>query len=402
MRPSLPTAARVVPVSAQNAGDLLAALRQVPDPRPGGARVHPTAYVLAVLVGSFACAGFESFLGAAQWAAGADPELLLALGAAPDPLSGAVTPPSEATIRRIACRVDREALENVLAAWTAAQLGPAAPEGERVAVAVDGKTVRGARVAGQPTPHLLSAATHHRSLVLAQRQIPGKTNEIPMVAVLLDDLTAAGHDLATMVFTLDALHTQHATASLLDSVGAGYVMTVKGNQPKLLAAILDQLGAQQPSRTRRHSRGHGRTEERRLAVVPATGIEFPGAQQVFRIVRYTGGLDGQRVRKEVVYGITNLTADQATPEQLAALVQGHWSIENSVHYVRDVTYREDASRTRTGNAPAVLAAIRNTVTTALRLAGAVSIAAARRAAALDPHTITELFTRRTKRDKPPL
>ncbi len=402
MRPSSPTAVRAVPVSAQNAGDLLTALRQVPDPRPGGARVHPTAYVLGVLVGSFACAGFESYLAAAQWAAGADRELLLALGAAPDPLSGAVVAPSEATIRRITCRVDREALDAVVAAWTASQLEPAAPGAARVAVAIDGKTVRGARVAGQATPHLLSAATHDRALVLAQRQIPGKTNEIPMVAVLLDDLRAAGHDLAQIVFTLDALHTQHTTADLLDRAGAGYVMTVKGNQPKLRAAIIDQLHDQQPSRTRQHSRGHGRTEERRLSVVPATGINFPGAQQVFRIVRYTGGLDGQRVRKEVVYGITNLSAEQATPAQLAALVQGHWSIENSVHYVRDVTYREDASRTRTGNAPAVLAAIRNAVTTALRLAGAVSIAAARRTAALDPRTVIQLFTRRPKRDKPPL
>ncbi len=283
MRPSLPTAVRAAPVSAQNAGDLLTALRQVPDPRPGGARVHPTAYVLGVLVASFACAGFESFLGSAQWAAGAGRELLLALGAAPDPLSGAVTAPSEATLRRIACRVDGEMLETVLAAWTAGQLEPAEPGAARVAVAVDGKTVRGARVAGQATPHLLSAATHDLSLVLAQRQIPGKTNEIPMVSALLDDLTAAGHDVATMVFTLDALHTQHATADLLERAGAGYVMTVKGNQPKLRAAIIEQLREQRPARTRMHSRGHGRTEERLLSVVPATGIDFPGAQQVFRI-----------------------------------------------------------------------------------------------------------------------
>jgi hypothetical protein len=169
VRPSLPTAAAAVSVSAENAGDLLSALRQVPDPRPGGARRHPTGYVLGVLVASFACAGFESFLASAQWAAGADRELLLALGAAPDPLSGAVTPPSEATIRRIACCVDRQALETVLAAWTASQLDPAAPDDERVAVAVDGKSVRGARVDGQRAPQLLSAATHDWSLVLAQR-----------------------------------------------------------------------------------------------------------------------------------------------------------------------------------------------------------------------------------------
>ena len=103
-----------------------------------------------------------------------------------------------------------------------------------------------------------------------------------------------------------------------------------------------------------------------------------------------------------MYGITNLTADQADPDQLAALVRGHWSIENSVHWVRDVTYREGASRARTGNAPAVLAAIRNAVTTALPLAGALNIAAARRTAALNPHTVVKFFTRRPNHNKPPM
>lgn len=86
-----------------------------------------------------------------------------------------------------------------------------------------------------------------------------------MVAPLRDDLRAAGHDLAQMVFTLDALHTQHATANLLYRTGAGYVMTVKGNQPRLRAAVIARLRDESPTGTRAHSRGHGRTEERRLA-----------------------------------------------------------------------------------------------------------------------------------------
>ena len=160
--------------------------------------------------------------------------------------------------------------------------------------------------------------------------------------------------------------------------------------------------------TRARARGHGRTEERLIHAAPATSdIVFPGAAQIFRITRHTGGLDGldrldgQRTRKETIHGITNLTPDQAGAAELAALVQGHWSIENSIHYVRDVTFGEDASRVRTGNAPAVLAAIRNTVTTALRLAGAVSIAAARRASALDPKTAIRLFTQTRNQDKRP-
>jgi len=400
------TAAGSGVTSPAQAGDLLAALRAVPDPRPGGARRHPTVFVLGVLVMGFASAGFESLAGAAQWAAAADTSLLLALGAAPDPLTGRVRAPSEATLRRVACGVDREALEAVAAAWTAGQLQQPTPATGRLAVAIDGKTVRGARTGEQAAPHLLAACTHATGelapVVLGQRAIPNKTNEIPMVAALIEDLRAAGHDPATIIFTADALHTQHRTAELFGDLGAGYVLTVKGNQPGLRTAIRDRINTERPPRRSARGRGHGRTEQRLIEVVPATGITFPGASQVFRITRYTGGLDGQRQRKEVVHGITNLTAVEADPERLAALVRGHWAIENSIHWVRDMTYGEDASRARTGNAPAVLAVIRNLVTTALRLAGNLNIAAARRAAALKPATILRLLRRPPKPHKPPM
>jgi len=99
-----------------------------------------------------------------------------------------------------------------------------------------------------------------------------------------------------------------------------------------------------------------------------------------------------------VHGITNLTPAEADDARLAQLVRGHWAIENSIHWVRDMTFGEDAHRARTGNAPAVLACIRNLVTTALRLAGAVNAAAARRAAALKPATILRLLRRPPNRD----
>ena len=89
------------------------------------------------------------------------------------------------------------------------------------------------------------------------------------------------------------------------------------------------------------------------------------------------------------------------PAQLATLVGGHCSIDNSIHWVRDVTYSDDASGVRTGNAPDVLAAIRNIVTTTLRPAGAGNIAAARRAASLDPTAAIHLFTRSRNQDNCP-
>jgi len=201
---------------------------------------------------------------------------------------------------------------------------------------------------------------------------------------------------------LDALHTQHATAALLHDARAGYVMTVKGNQPRLLAAIAEQLRTQEPARTVARNRGHGRTEERHPHVVDADGIAFPGAQQVFRVISHTGGLDGQRTTNEVVYAITNLPAEHADPTAPAELVRGHWAIENSIHWVRDVSFGQDASRVRTGTGTAVLAAIRNIVTTALRRAGATNITAARRAAALDLTATIRLFTQGRNPNKPPM
>ena len=117
---SSPTIASPWVQPGKGAGDLLTALRAVPDPRPGGGGVrrHPTAFVLGVLVMSLASGGFQPFSGAAQWAVTADPALLLALGGAPDPLTEQVHAPSEATIRRVTCGVDTAAFEAVAAAWT--------------------------------------------------------------------------------------------------------------------------------------------------------------------------------------------------------------------------------------------------------------------------------------------
>ena len=106
--------------------------------------------------------------------------------------------------------------------------------------------------------------------------------------------------------------------------GAGYVMTVKANQPGLLTRVATQITRNRPTTHRQHSRGHGRTEERLIQTTPAAeDIDFPGAAQLARIIRYTGGLDGQRTRKEIVHAITNLPAEHTSSAQLATLIRGH-------------------------------------------------------------------------------
>ena len=316
--------------------------------------------------------------------------------------------PSEKTIRWVLAGLDPDALVTACVAWTlthlpaAADGGSARGEGEGLAatltaLAMDGKCARGAKDRDGSMPQFMSAVTHEQSVVVAQTQIPDKTSEIAAVATLLAGLGEVGWDLASTVITLDALHTVAATATAITATGAHYVMTVKANRKTLQAqcAAAFTRHATQATHDRVTCRGHGRTEERHVSAVPLTcedGIDFPGAAQVLRVVRYRGGLDGQRTTKEVVFVITSLTTDQADVHALATFIRQHWHVENGVHYVRDVTLGEDRSHARTRNLPAVLACIRNTVIAALRLAGATTIPRARRWASQTPERIIGLFT----------
>lgn len=405
------------PVTARDTRDLFALLEALPDPRPSGWRRHPLGYVLAVTLSAFTVPGFESLQAVAQWAAERSRSQLLGLGGWAHPFDGAVHPPCEATIRRVLTLLDPDALVAACVAWTLAHLqadtdtdageSEVAEAGGKLArrltaLAMDGKCSRGARRADGSMPQFMAAVTHERPVVVAQAQIPDKTSEIAAVATLLTELGEAGWELASTVITLDALHTVRATAAAITAAGGHYMMTVKANRPLLQAACA--AACARPADARREvstGRGHGRTEERHVTAVtvtPADGIDFPAAAQVLRIVRYRGGLDGQRTAKEVIYLITSLTAEQADVATLAAVVRGHWQVENGLHYVRDVTFGEDASHARTRNLPAVLACIRNTVIAALRLAGATGIPRARRWASEAPERITDLFTANTNLD----
>jgi predicted transposase YbfD/YdcC len=234
---------------------------------------------------------------------------------------------------------------------------------------------------------------------------PRSRPNIPCVATLLEDLHGIGWDLSHTVITLDALHTVRDTARKILAAGASYLMTVKANRADLYAQCARLISDAEPTRRTHHvstGRGHGRTEERILTTITLTdqdGIDFPGATQIVQIVRYTGGLDGQRTTKEVVYAITALTRDQADAPTLSILARGHWQVE-ALHHVRDVTFREDASHARTATLPTTLAVVRNTVIAALRLAGATNIAQARRwTASATTERVTALFNGTAKLHK---
>jgi predicted transposase YbfD/YdcC len=360
--------------------DLLAHLAALPDPRDRRGVRHQLSSVLAVAVCAV-LAGARSLTAIGEWAADAPPRVLVALGIRPQPLTGWVRAPDEATVRRVLAGVDGDALDAAIGAWLLGLPPPAVePPPSRQpwrAVAVDGKTLRGSGAPGDQV-HLLAAMDHHTGAVLAQVDVAGKTNEISRFQPLLDDI-----DLDCTVVTADAMHTQREHASwLVTAKNAGYICIVKRNQPSLYRQLKALPWRAVPVQDETHDRGHGRYEIRRLQVLCSERLDFPRASQAIRITRRVRDQKTKKWRTVTVYAVTSLTAVQAGPAQLAAYIRGHWSIE-ALHYIRDVSYAEDASQVRTGNAPRAMASLRNLAIGILRRVGQTNIAKALRHNARD-------------------
>jgi predicted transposase YbfD/YdcC len=360
------------PIPAARSQYLLDLLGQVPDPRKRRGRRHALAGLLAAGIAAV-IAGSRSFAAIGQWAADAGPEALAALGAARGPAE-------ESTFRRAFALVSADVLDRVLGAWLHTR---AAEAGGRLVIAIDGKTVCGAKNKNGKAPHLVAALAHGIGAVLGQVAVEEKSNEIPAVRELLKAFT----DLAGAVFTIDAMHTQHDTAQAILGRGADYVMTVKANMPTLCRQLKKLPWAAVPA-VSDVSTGHGRRARRtvKVALAPAW-IGFDGAAQVAQL-RRTVTKNGKKT-VEVVYLITS--DRDADPATLAAWARSHWEIENRLHWVRDVTYQEDKSLVRTGNAPRVMASLRSLAISLLRLDGQTNIAAANRHHARDPQRTLQLL-----------
>jgi predicted transposase YbfD/YdcC len=297
-------------------------------------------------------------------------QTILALGVRRDPLRRVWRPPGEATVRRVLARVDPDTLDLVIGRWLADQQPPQPQPAWRRAVAVDGKTLRGSGHHGHAQVHLLAAMDHTSCAVLGQTDVDHTTNEIARFRPLLDGL-----DLAGRVITADALHTHRDHADwLVTAKHAAYVLIVKANQPTLHCQLATlpwrDIPAQDHPRPRPPPRGTPPP-----AVTTVAGLDFPHPTQALRVTRRVRSLHGQRWRTVTVEAVTNLTAAQARPARLADWIRGHWGIE-ALHHIRDTTFAEDASQTRTGTTPRVMASLRNLAIAILRLRGWRNIAAA--------------------------
>jgi predicted transposase YbfD/YdcC len=363
--------------------DLLAVLAGVPDPRARRGVRHRLLMVLAIGVCAV-LAGARSYVAIAEWASDLPVGVRARLGLRS-------RTPSESTIRRTLQVIDAEALDRAVSAWLAIRCAPPTtvpPATSAVRpIAIDGKSARGARGADGRAVHLLAALDHASGVVLGQTVVDGKTNEISAFAPLLDRI-----DITGAIVTADALHTQHRHADYLLGRGAHYVLTVKRNQPTLHRQLRALPWTRIPTVDATGDKGHGRVESRTLKLVAlAAGMGFPHAQLAIQIVRRRRSRSSRRWRTETVYAITDLTWDQIRADQLADVIRGHWSIENRLHWVRDVTFAEDHSQIRTGSGPAVMATLRNLAVSLHRLAGATNIAAASRHVSRHPNRVLPLL-----------
>jgi hypothetical protein len=214
-------------MQAKEIATLVEVLRKLPDPRQRQGMRHPKLSLLTICVVAV-LSGARSFTAIAQWAQACTQSELERLRCRRDPRSRRYMPPSEPTIRRFLQSIDAAAVDTAVGAWLQGLL-----QGDRGAVAIDGKTIRGARRKDGRQVHLLSAVAQSTGMTVAQVEVDGKTNEIPEAPKLLAPLPLAGR-----CVTADALHTQTELARfLVEEKQADYCFTVKDNQPTLKSDI---------------------------------------------------------------------------------------------------------------------------------------------------------------------
>ena len=369
--------------------DLLRALRVVPDPR----RRRGVRYRLASLLAVAVCAvlaGACTFAAIADWAADLDPPARARLGLGRGSAAS--------TVWRFLVRLDATVLQAVLTGWLRARL-PAAPavsgRADRVVIAVDGKVLRAARLPEGRQVHLLSAYEVATGIVLAQLTIEAKSNEIPAFAPLLAHVEARPGSLAGTLIVADALHAQVGHPHTVAAAGGHLMVQVKANQPTLLRQLASLPWAQVPVAHRTRSRGHGRVETHTLkatTVKTPSGLGFPHATQAVRITR-TRTITGTR---ETAYLVITLPAADAQPVDLNHWARRHWHIENRLHWIRNVTFGEDAHQARTANGPAIAAVLRNTAIGYHRSNGEPNIARATRRANRRPDDLINAVTSTTR------
>jgi predicted transposase YbfD/YdcC len=369
-----------------------ASFGELTDPRVARTRVHRLGDVVTIALCAVVC-------GANDWVA------VETFGRAKEawlrtflPLPGGI--PSHDTFGRIFARLDPTEFRRCFLTWVQGVVGELPPQ----VVAVDGKTSRGSgrRTRGEHPLHLLSAWATASGLVLGQEATDLKSNEITALPRLLRLLALEG-----CVVTIDAMGCQSAIATQIVEQGADYLLALKGNQPTLQATVVGafadarrtgQAGWSPAVQTQAQTwdKGHGRLERRRyralsdpdlLACLDPTGA-WPGLRSVVQVEAERRS--GEQRSSEARYYLSSLPPDAA---RLGQIIRAHWQVENCLHWVLDVQFREDASRVRVGHEARNFATLRHLALNLLRQDTSVrgSLAAKRFRAALDHSFLLRLL-----------
>lgn len=345
---------------------LIEALKDIPDPRHARGKRHEWRIILALIVLGI-LNGEHTVHGISRWVT-INNDILLALI---QPIRGYL--PSEATLRRALLLMDVKRGEQIAHRFTLSQQNKVDQKGDELkGMALDGKKIRGVGKHGKNI-HLLSVVPHTLPVVIAQREVMVKKNEISEAPKLLKQVDLQGY-----VVTADALLTQRQICRQIISQGGHYLMVVKGNQPMLeeaIAYLFDnppwtiQEKKLEYRRSTSVDKGHGRLETRTLEASTTLNeyLDWPHLQQVMRRTISRTRLRTGKTSQSVTYGITSITMTEADAAQLERIWRGHWTIENKIHYVRDVSMGEDAGQAYSGNIPQALALLRNMALTLLRV-----------------------------------
>jgi predicted transposase YbfD/YdcC len=364
-------------VIQENYTTIAAQLREIPDPRSRRGRRYEWQYLLFI-VASAMMAGEQSVRGMAQWAGEQAPTLI-----------GQLHPhclriPSVMTLHRLLRAVPMDKLERCISAYTAqvdqdeAEVGSIQTKQGQVlrGQSVDGKRVCGASQHGEEL-HLVSVVRHESGVALAQARVESKIDERKAAHQLLYPAR-----LLQTVTTTDALYTQVKQAEQILAGGGHYLMVVKCNQPSLYQAIELAFAACPPINQEERAfwrfqthittdKAHGRLERRTLVSTPALNdyLDWPGVAQVLRRTCQRTELKSGKCTTHMRLAVTSLPRRMVTLAQIELLWRRHWTIENQLHHVRDVSFGEDRCQVHTGHAPQALAALRNGILALLRYEG---------------------------------
>jgi predicted transposase YbfD/YdcC len=340
---------------------LYAYLLRVKDTRKAKGKIYPLATIL-VLILLAKLAGEDSPSGITEWVKHRVEQLVEMKILAKE------RAPCHMTFRRVLQSIlPAEEMEKLIGEFHRSHL----KTGAEIIFSMDGKALKGTILTGETRgTHLLSIFVPDQGLVLAEAEVDRKENEIVVAPTILKQVNLSG-----AIVIADAMHTQRETSRQIIEAGGDYLWIAKGNQPRVHWAIEKlfaheacnlKLGASLSKEVQSGaltSKGHGRRVTRTIWVSSELNeyLDWPGVQQVFRIERLVWHEKHHGYTREVVYGLTSLSRQQASPKKLLRLVRNYWGIEAGLHYRRDVTLHEDRTRLTLGQSGHNMAILNNLV-----------------------------------------